>query len=86
VLSGHDHHYERIERDQELYFINGLGGHPRKYATEEPTEGSVVRYNGEHGAMLVEASEDSIRFQFVTIDRLTVDETERRHSAPELED
>jgi hypothetical protein len=53
VFAGHEHSYERIERDVP-YIINGLGGHPYLYDIHNcVTEaGSKVRYNAYHGAML----------------------------------
>lgn len=64
VLSGHDHTYERISREGITYFVNGLGGMSR-YPFIGSVEGSQVKYNQDYGAMLVEASEISIRFQFI---------------------
>lgn len=64
VLSGHDHSYERIYRKGVIYFINGLGG-GSKYPFPGAEQGSKVRYNGDYGAMLVEASESRISFQFI---------------------
>ena len=64
VLSGHDHTYERILRDGITYFVNGLGG-KSKYSFFGVIEGSQMRYNQDYGAMLVEASENAIRFQFI---------------------
>jgi hypothetical protein len=64
VLSGHDHTYERIARDGITYFVNGLGGMSR-YLFIGAVDGSQVRYNQDYGAMLVEASENSIHFQFI---------------------
>jgi len=64
VLSGHDHTYERILRDGIIYFVNGLGGN-FKYSFFGVIEGSQMRYNQDYGAMLVEASENAIRFQFI---------------------
>lgn len=64
VLSGHDHTYERISREGITYFVNGLGGMSR-YSFIVTVEGSQVRYNRDYGAQLVEASEDTIRFQFI---------------------
>jgi len=64
VLSGHDHTYERILREDIVYFINGLGG-MSKYSFFGVIEGSQIRYNQDYGAMLVEAGENSIRFQFI---------------------
>lgn len=65
VISGHDHTYERISRDGILYFVNGLGGNSKYFFNIIPEEGSQVRYNQDYGAMLVEAGEDSIHFQFI---------------------
>lgn len=64
VLSGHDHSYERIIRDGFPYFINGLGG-GAIYPLGEVIEGSQVRYNGDYGAMLVEANSELLIFRFI---------------------
>jgi len=63
VLSGHDHTYERILLDGFPYFVNGLGGGPI-YAFSTIVSGSQIRYNRDYGAMLVEADEASITFNF----------------------
>jgi tartrate-resistant acid phosphatase type 5 len=65
VLAGHDHIYERIARDGIVYFVDGLGGSV-KYAVGAPVQGSQVRFNGDFGAMLIEADERQISFRFVT--------------------
>jgi tartrate-resistant acid phosphatase type 5 len=65
VLSGHDHTYERLSIDGLPYFVNGLGGGPR-YAFHSVHPGSQVRFRDDYGAMLVEADETSITFQFIT--------------------
>ncbi|HEV8538588.1 MAG TPA: metallophosphoesterase [Bacteroidota bacterium] len=72
VLAGHDHHYERIIRNNFPYFVNGLGGKSR-YSFGTTVSGSVVRYNADYGAMLVEANEDSITFQFFTRTNALID-------------
>jgi tartrate-resistant acid phosphatase type 5 len=64
VLCGHNHVYERVERDGFTYLVNGLGGGAR-YAWGPIVEGSLVRYNADHGAMLVEASPELITFRFI---------------------
>jgi hypothetical protein len=65
VLAGHDHTYERLLVDGFPYFVNGLGGNsPYDFAAPQP--GSQVRYNGDYGAMLVQATAAAITFQFVT--------------------
>jgi hypothetical protein len=65
VLAGHDHTYERVMRDGFPYFVNGLGSSSR-YWFLLPVRGSTVRYNGDSGAMLIEATADRIDFRFVT--------------------
>jgi len=65
VLAGHDHTYERIIRNGFPYMVNGLGGRSI-YTFGTPVTGSVVRYNGDYGAMLVDASTDTLRLQFIT--------------------
>jgi len=65
VLAGHEHNYERIFQNGIPYFVNGLGGRPAIYPFGAPVSGSQVRYNADHGAMLVEANEWQITFQFI---------------------
>lgn len=66
VLSGHDHGYERVVRNGFPYFVNGVGGKSLYPFWIVHVSGSQVRYNDDYGAMLVEASSSSIRFQFIT--------------------
>jgi len=65
VLAGHDHTYERLLVDGIPYFVNGLGGGPIYYF-DFILDGSQVRFNHDHGAMLVEATARTLQFQFVT--------------------
>mmetsp|Transcript_10366 Transcript_10366/g.22265 ORF Transcript_10366/g.22265 Transcript_10366/m.22265 type:complete len:440 (-) Transcript_10366:997-2316(-) len=67
VLSGHDHHYERVMQGPRdfPYFVNGLGGGMLYGTSAEEVEGSVVRYTGTPGAQLVEANTSHIRFRLV---------------------
>ena len=66
VIAGHDHVYERLLIDGFPYIINGLGGKSR-YDFNDPIPGSLVRYRGDYGAMLVEATVKAINFQFITV-------------------
>jgi len=66
VLSGHDHTYERININSFTYIINGLGG-KSIYTFNTPIAGSIVRYNNNYGAMLVNSYEDSLTFRFYSI-------------------
>jgi hypothetical protein len=78
VLSGHDHTYERISRDGITYFVNGLGG-MSQYLFIGAVDGSQMRYNQDYGAMLVEVSESSIRFQFINRMNEVIDFFELSH-------
>jgi tartrate-resistant acid phosphatase type 5 len=72
VMAGHDHDYERLSIDGFPYFVNGLGG-ASKYAFGTAVPGSQVRYNSDFGAMLVEASNESITFKFITRAGIVID-------------
>jgi tartrate-resistant acid phosphatase type 5 len=66
VLNGHDHDYERIMRHGFPYIVNGFGGRSL-YAFNAPQPGSVVRYNADYGAMLIEATPLTITFRAYAI-------------------
>ena len=72
VISGHDHDYERILRDDNgdgqtmPYFVAGLGGFGR-YDFSTPVDGSQIRYNSDYGAMLIQASDATITFEFWSV-------------------
>ena len=66
VLCGHDHTYERIILNEFPYIINGLGG-KSLYTFNTPVAGSVVRYNSNYGAMLVNSYADSVVFKFYSV-------------------
>ena len=72
VLAGHDHDYERLLINGFPYFVNGLGG-GAIYNFGEVLEGSQVRFNSDHGAMLVDASPEQVTFQFITRQGVAVD-------------
>ncbi len=64
VLSAHDHTYERIQRDGFPYIVNGLGGRSIYEFNKPPVDGSMVRYNGDFGALLVEAGLTTMTLRF----------------------
>ena len=72
VLNGHDHIYERVDKGNFPYFVNGLGGASRDSA-HNPVPDSQVRYFADYGAMLVDANTDSITFQFFTRTGVLID-------------
>lgn len=55
MLAGHDHNYERIERGDTLYVINGAGG-ANVRRMKETVAGSKARFTGKHGAMRVDVA------------------------------
>lgn len=73
VLSGHDHTYERIERDGMLYIVNGLGG-SSIYLKGAALKGSLIQYNEKHAAMRVVANARSMVFQLISHDGDLIDE------------
>ena len=77
VIAGHDHLYERLERNGIPYIVNGLGGRTDIKNLEHrflaPIHGSAVRYNQDFGAMLVTADESCINFSFYNIDNELID-------------
>jgi tartrate-resistant acid phosphatase type 5 len=81
VISGHDHHYERILADGIPYFVNGLGGRSI-YTPYTPVANSQVLYSANYGAMLIQASADSIYFQFINRDKVVIDTYTLHRVAP----
>jgi len=73
VLSGHDHHYERLEIDGIPFFIQGLSG-GAIYAIYDIYPGSQQRYNKMYGALLAVATPEQIWFGFYTVEGELVDE------------
>ena len=72
VITGHDHFYERLEVDGIPHVINGAGGQSL-YAFAEPVAESRARYNGDFGALLLEAGDDCLSLRFYTRAGLFVD-------------
>lgn len=81
VFSGHEHVYERLERDGVDYFVNGAGGRHLYGFKREPVAGSQVRIAGEFGVMRVIATDASITYEFWTIDGRRLD-TKTRPAPP----
>ena len=73
VLSGHAHLYERLQVGGIPYVVNGLGGGGIYAFDEEALPGSLVRFNDDYGALLVEGTAARLSGQFVTRGGLVVD-------------
>ncbi len=72
VLSGHEHNYERIMRGTFPYIINGLGG-KSLYPLGSAAAGSIVRYNSDYGAMLVDVNKTDAAFKFYNRANVLID-------------
>lgn len=76
VLYGHEHFYERLKVDDIPYIVTGAGGRPLyNFGVIDPQ--SIVRYNDDHGALKVTATDTSLTFTYFNesgqqIDTLTV--------------
>jgi tartrate-resistant acid phosphatase type 5 len=73
VLTGHDHDYERLQVDSLWYFVNGLGGRSIYRSTRSRLPQSQMFYNGDYGAMLLNATPDSLTLQFFTQKEVLID-------------
>ncbi|MCA8832461.1 metallophosphoesterase [Hymenobacter pini] len=74
VLAGHDHHYERLMQDSLLYIVNGLGGRSYYRVNAQRVPQSQFAYTGNYGAMLLNATPDSLTLQFFTRSRQLIDQ------------
>ncbi len=83
VIAGHDHTYERLLVDGIPYFINGIGG-AELYKFENTLPQSQVRFNLDYGAMRVEATSTSMKFQMITRAGVLVDEYTIGQSFPSV--
>jgi Ca2+-binding RTX toxin-like protein len=73
VLSGHEHSYERLLKDDNRdgaimpYFVNGIGGAELRPFSSAVDPDSVVRYHADHGSMLVTADDASLTFELWSV-------------------
>lgn len=72
VMSGHDHDYERIYRDDVTIVVNGLGGLDRR-GFECAVQGSQTRFNDAHGAVRIDATAKQMVVRFLTVEGDEVD-------------
>ena len=83
VFSGHDHVYERIERDTN-YFVVGTGGGTSLYPfVTLDLEGSNFRYNEGYGALFASVSADIAALAFINVDGEVIDRFQIVKEVPE---
>lgn len=79
VLAGHNHLYERLNIDDFVYTVNGLGGAGINAFLYDPRPGSQVLSNGQvqyrenHGVQYFEVYDDSIIMKFINVDNEVID-------------
>lgn len=81
VLSGHDHHYERVLVDGLVYLINGIGGRNLN-GVKTPVPGSQKIHTASFGAMLVEADAQTIVFKLFDLSFAEIDSYTLTQSTP----
>jgi hypothetical protein len=70
ILSGHDHDYERLLKDDNHdgkivpYFVDGAGGAGLYSFSNNVDPDSAFRYNADHGALLMTATDTELHFEF----------------------
>ncbi|MGI4862887.1 MAG: metallophosphoesterase [Janthinobacterium lividum] len=73
VVAGHDHEYERLVVDGLTYVVNGLGGRSLYTTTKPRLAESHKFFNADYGAMLLEATPDSLVMRFYTRQQVLID-------------
>lgn len=82
VISGHDHDYERLEADGIPYVVTGLGGVSR-YPLNVLDPHSQIFYDGNDGALLIEACPGRLDLSFHNVAGVVIDT--RRVGGPTCE-
>ena len=73
VIAGHDHLYERVQANGLPYFVNGAGGKDLYPFKPWPVAGSIVRYNQDHGAQLINATAQCLNISFFSRADMLID-------------
>jgi tartrate-resistant acid phosphatase type 5 len=73
VLAGHDHDYERLVADGLPYIVNGVGGRSLYKTAKTPVAESQYFFNADYGALLLDASPDSLIMRFYTRRQVLMD-------------
>lgn len=82
VLTGHDHHYERLHSGEAKYIVNGLGG-KSIYDVGSPLSNTEARYNGNYGAMKMVVTRTTMTCDFINISNSLIDSFSMR-KAPNM--
>lgn len=83
VFAGHDHLYERIERDDTIYYTVGNSGQELYELQNERIEGSRFAQDDDHGAMLLTIDGGTAVFESYSIGEGLIDRRVLRKPVPE---
>lgn len=78
VLAGHEHNYERLERNGIPFIVNGIGGPPSlRSISSNKDKHSKIFYSKRHGFMLIDADDKQMKLRLVNdkgeqIDSITI--------------
>lgn len=72
-VSGHDHHYERIDAPVSQIVV-GTGG--RSLRSAEPAENTISLVDNKYGVLLLSVYDNMIAGQFISIDNYVLDQWE----------
>lgn len=64
VVSGHAHNAEAILVDGVYYFVSGTGGQALRAFADPPVNGSLWRYNDDHGVLRLDATRKKLTWSF----------------------
>jgi hypothetical protein len=79
VIAGHDHLYERLQENGIPYFVNGAGGKDLYPFKPWAVSGSMVRYNQDYGAQLLDATTQCLNISFFSRADVLIDSVTVRH-------
>jgi tartrate-resistant acid phosphatase type 5 len=79
VIAGHDHLYERVQANGIPYVVNGAGGKDLYPFKLRPVAGSIVRYNQDYGAQLINATAQCVNLSFFSRADAVIDSVTVRH-------
>lgn len=73
VISGHNHHYERLDISGQKYVIAGTGGRDLYSFDDTVLAGSVIRYDEKNGALRMTATCSGLLLEFINVDGEVID-------------
>ena len=74
VFSGHCHLYEHLNVDGMTYIVQGAGGGGQTDQFNAYQEGSLLQYNAQKGAVLVEVTPEAAKIYFIAVDGSVIEE------------